>query len=52
MKKSAPQLVYTGKEIAGFKEDVRMSEFSRGQLKVRMRSLGTCVGRYGPVDYC
>ena len=25
-----------------------MSEFSRGRLKVRMRSFGTC----GPIDYC
>ena len=25
-----------------------MSEFSRRELKVRMRSLGTCIGRYGP----
>ena len=30
----------------------RMSEVSRGELKVRMRSLGTCIGRYGPADYC
>ena len=30
----------------------RMSEFSRGRLKVRMGSFGTCIGRYGPVDYC
>ena len=30
----------------------RMSEVSRGELKVRMRSLGTCVGRYGSADYC
>ena len=29
-----------------------MSEFLRGRLKVRMRSLGTCIGSYGPVDYC
>ncbi|CAI8006932.1 hypothetical protein GBAR_LOCUS4975 [Geodia barretti] len=29
-----------------------MSEFSRGRLKVRMSSWGTCIGRYGPVDYC
>ena len=29
-----------------------MSEFSRGQLKMRMKSLGICIGRYGPVDYC
>ena len=29
-----------------------MSEFSRGQLKVRMRCLGACIGRYGPIDYC
>ena len=25
----------------------RMSEFSRGRLKVCMRSLGTYIGRYG-----
>ena len=30
----------------------RMSKFPRGRLKVRMKSLGTCIGRYGPVDYC
>ena len=28
----------------------RMSEFSRGRLKVRMRSWGTCIGRYGPIN--
>jgi hypothetical protein len=27
---------------------LRMSEFSRGGLKVH---LGTCVARYGPLDY-
>ena len=30
----------------------RMSEFSRRRLKVRMRSWGTYIGRYGPVYYC
>ena len=29
----------------------RMSEFSCGRLMVHMRFLGTCIGRYGPVDY-
>ena len=54
----------SGKEIAGLKkkknnydDDTKivkssMSEVSRGELKGRMRSLGTCIGRYGPVDYC
>ena len=27
-----------------------MSEFSRGRLKVRMMSWGTCIGIYGPVE--
>ena len=58
----------SGKEIAGLlkkkpedeeydDDDTKiqksgMSEVSRGELKVHMRCFGTCIGRYGPVDYC
>ena len=57
----------SGKEIAGLKKKEektrnnyddtkivksRMSDFSRGVLKVRMSYLGTCIARYRPVDYC
>jgi hypothetical protein len=30
----------------------RMSDFSRRELKARVKSLGISVARYGPVDYC
>ena len=64
-KKSALQL-HGSNGDSGFKEEEeedeeyddmkhvksRMSKFSRGVLKVCMRSLGTCIARYGPVDYC
>ena len=29
-----------------------VSEFSRGELKVRMRYSGVCTARYEPVSYC
>ena len=33
------------------KNNMTRKSFSRGRLKVRMMFLGTCIGRYGPVDY-
>ena len=29
-----------------------MSEFSRGELRARKKSLGICIARYWPLDYC
>ena len=29
-----------------------VSEFSRGELKVRARYYGVCIARYEPVSYC
>ena len=30
----------------------RVNGFSRGELKVCMRSLGICTARYEPVSFC
>ena len=43
------------KEIAGLKKmmtQIVKYGYERGELRVRIKTLGMCIARYRPVDYC